>query len=411
MSNNKILLKITGSIAAYKIGTLISKLMQNGYEVQAVATKSALQFIGPGTLEGLTGKPVYVDIFKSGQMMDHINLAKWADITVLAPASANTINQLAAGIGDSLVTALFLAHDWTKPYLIAPAMNTRMLRHPATKRSFKTLRGWGVHILSTTSGHLACGDDGDGKMLEPDIIYNRLLNQLHYPTATSLSVLITFGGTRESIDGMRHLTNLSTGKTGIKLAQYFIRRGHLVTCLHASGIACPEGTQETISFTNFSDLDKKIDTVMNSNTFDVIIHAAAVSDYSPVAINTNGQQFSLPISEKLPSSNTATLKLEANPKLVDKFKFHPKTQKAALVAFKFTYNNNQKNKYRAVQKLFDHSRADIVVLNDFSTRKNAEQKYFQLFSPKSSLGIIETAEELAEKLEENLLVLLEKQTL
>ncbi|HJL79067.1 MAG TPA: bifunctional phosphopantothenoylcysteine decarboxylase/phosphopantothenate--cysteine ligase CoaBC [Candidatus Marinimicrobia bacterium] len=411
MSNNKILLKISGSIAAYKIGVLISKLIQNGFEVQTVATKSALQFIGPATLEGLTGKPVYSDMFESGQMMDHINLAKWADITLLAPATANTINRLAAGMGDSLVTALFLAHDWTKPYLIAPAMNTKMLRHPATKCSFKTLRRWGVHVLSTASGSLACGDSGDGKMLEPEIIYKKLINQLHCPAVNSLSVLITYGGTQESIDGVRHLTNMSTGKTGIKLAQYFIQRGHAVTCLHASGIACPGGTKETISFANFSGLDKKINDIINSNTFDAIIHAAAVSDYSPVAMDINGQQFHLPLPEKLPSSNSAILKLEANPKLVDKFKSHPKAQKAVLVAFKLTYNDNKKDKNSAVHKLFDHSKADIVVLNDFSTRKNSEQKHFQLFSQKSSLGIVDTAEELAEKLEDILLAQLEKKTL
>ena len=157
MLHSKILLKITGSIAAYKTGTLISKLIQEGCEVQTVATKSALEFIGPGTLEGLTGNPVLSDVFETGRMMDHIRLTKWADITVLAPASANTLNRMAAGIGDSSVTALFLAHDWAKPYVIAPAMNTKMLNHPATKRSLKTLQSWGAHILPTASGYLACG--------------------------------------------------------------------------------------------------------------------------------------------------------------------------------------------------------------------------------------------------------------
>jgi len=171
MLHSKILLKITGSIAAYKTGTLISKLIQEGCEVQTVATKSALGFIGPGTLEGLTGNPVLSDVFETGRMMDHIRLTKWADITVLAPASANTLNQMAAGIGDSSVTALFLAHDWAKPYVIAPAMNTKMLNHPATKRSLKTLQKWGAHILPTASGYLACGDEGKGKMIEPNIIF------------------------------------------------------------------------------------------------------------------------------------------------------------------------------------------------------------------------------------------------
>src|SRR3989339_19375 len=126
MSNYKILIKLTGSIAAYKTAYLISKLVQSGHEVQTVATEAALRFVGKATLEGLSGRPVYTDTFAERKMMGHINLAKWADITLLAPASANTINKMANGIADNLVTSLFLAHDWSKPYLVVPAMNTAM---------------------------------------------------------------------------------------------------------------------------------------------------------------------------------------------------------------------------------------------------------------------------------------------
>jgi phosphopantothenoylcysteine decarboxylase/phosphopantothenate--cysteine ligase len=163
MLKYNILLKITGSIAAYKSAYLISRLMQDGHNIKVVATDSALQFIGEATLEGLTANPVYTDSFEQGKMMSHINLVKWADLTIVVPATANTINKLAAGVGDSLLTSLFLAHDFCKPYVIAPAMNTAMFNHPSTQSSLTKLVSWGVNVLPTGEGYLACGDYGRGK--------------------------------------------------------------------------------------------------------------------------------------------------------------------------------------------------------------------------------------------------------
>ena len=400
MSNFKILIKITGSIAAYKTATLISKLVQEGHEVQTIATKSALRFIGSGTLEGLTGKPVLSDVFETGHMMNHIHLTKWSDITVLAPASANTINQMAAGIGNSLVTTLFLSHGWSKPYIIAPAMNTKMLNHPATKRSLKTLQGWGAHVLPTASGYLACGDEGGGKMIEPEIIFEHIKTQLVQTPSKSLSLLITYGGTQESIDGVRYLSNISTGKTGQTLVDYFIKKGHTVTCLHAAGLQRPDGAKESISFVGFSDINKKINLLLDNISFDAIIHCAAVSDYSPLSVKEKEQQILLPSSKKLPTAPLVTLNLKANPKLIDLFKSHPKSKNAILVAFKLSNNSDENDNKNNVKKLFEHSRADIVVHNDLAMRVNAEQKRFQIYSPAFSTGIVNTAAELAGKLEE-----------
>ena len=162
MSKYKILFKLSGSIAAFKSAQLISQLVQEGHEVQTVVTSSALRFIGDATLEGLSGRPVMSDMYESGNMMSHINLIKWADFVICAPATANTINKMAAGDGSTLVTALFLAHDFAKPYFIAPAMNTKMLGHPATQKSLAKLENWGATILGTGSGALACGDEGQG---------------------------------------------------------------------------------------------------------------------------------------------------------------------------------------------------------------------------------------------------------
>ncbi|MDP3682394.1 MAG: bifunctional phosphopantothenoylcysteine decarboxylase/phosphopantothenate--cysteine ligase CoaBC, partial [Ignavibacteria bacterium] len=243
MSNYKILFKITGSIAAYKSAYLISKLVQNGFEVKVVATDYALKFIGKATLEGLTGNKIFIDSFEDGEMMSHINLNKWADLTIICPATANTINKLAAGIADNLPTSLFLAHDHTKPYLIAPAMNTLMFDHPATQASLNKLKEWGVQILPTSEGYLACGDTGKGKLLEPDIIFEHILSALkkNQPEGKrKLKILITSGGTKENIDGVRYLSNLSTGKTGAAIAEYFTSNFHEITFVHAQNSAIPK---------------------------------------------------------------------------------------------------------------------------------------------------------------------------
>jgi phosphopantothenoylcysteine synthetase/decarboxylase len=178
MSKSKILFQLTGSIAAYKSCSVISKLVQEGFEVQAVCTPSALQFIGQATLAGLTGRPVFTDVFESNRMMDHIHLAKWADLAIVCPASANSINKLAQGIADDAVGTLFLAYDLKKPYLIAPAMNQEMFQHPATQASIQKLQSWNVRVLPTDSGWQACGDLGPGRLLDPDMIHQEILKGL-----------------------------------------------------------------------------------------------------------------------------------------------------------------------------------------------------------------------------------------
>ena len=141
-------------------------------------------------------------------MMSHIELTKWADLTIVIPADANTINKFANGIADNLVTLLFIAQDFSKPYLIAPAMNTNMFKHPATQKSLKTLEKWGVKVLPTASGYLACGDEGVGKLMEPDKIYDAIINELTKANSKRKKILITGGGTKENIDGVRYIVNL-----------------------------------------------------------------------------------------------------------------------------------------------------------------------------------------------------------
>lgn len=187
-SKKKILIGITGSIAAYKVLNLISRWQKEGHEIRVVMTPESSRFIGAASIEGLTGNTPLVETFKDGHMMSHIYWARWADMFLIAPASAHTINKMASGIADNLLLNLFLAYEKSKPLVLAPAMNTQMFQHPATQNSLKTLKTWGVYVLDAPSGPLACGEIGEGKLLEPDQIYQWMQEQIfHQPPVSNAS--------------------------------------------------------------------------------------------------------------------------------------------------------------------------------------------------------------------------------
>jgi len=168
MSKSKVLLQITGSIAAFKSAALASMLVDDGVEVQCVASEGGLRFIGESTLEGLSGKPVLSDLFERGRALEHISLIDWADLLLLYPATANHITRLRAGLADDLIGTLFLANNFRKPYWLAPAMNSHMFAHPAVTGALSTLEEWGCRVLPTGEGRLACGTVGYGRLLEPE---------------------------------------------------------------------------------------------------------------------------------------------------------------------------------------------------------------------------------------------------
>lgn len=168
MSRPNVLLQVTGSIAAFKAAALASLLVQDGYDVQPVVSEGARYFLGEATLEGLTGRPVLQDLFERGRALEHIDLADWADLLLLYPASANHVTRLRAGLADDLIGCLFLANNFRTPYWIAPAMNSHMFAHPALEEAIATLEGWGCRILPTGEGRLACGTVGYGRLLEPE---------------------------------------------------------------------------------------------------------------------------------------------------------------------------------------------------------------------------------------------------
>ena len=168
MSKPRILLIVSGSIAAFKAAALASQLVQDGCDVQTVLTAGGRHFVGEATFEGLTGKPVLGDVWETGRAMDHISLVDDADLVLVYPASANTITRLRAGMADDLAGCLFLANNFRKPWWIAPAMNSHMFAHPAVAEALEVLEDWGCRILDTGEGRMACGTTGPGRLLEPE---------------------------------------------------------------------------------------------------------------------------------------------------------------------------------------------------------------------------------------------------
>lgn len=370
-ARSKVLFLVSGSIAAYKSAHVVSRLVQQGHEVQVVLSPGARKFIGDSTFEGLTGRPVITDVFQPGHQMDHIRLGQWCDLAILCPASADQIAKLATGLADDPVGALFLAHDFTKPFLLAPAMNTRMLAHPATQASLAKLASWGVKVLGTASGTLACGDEGAGKLLEPEEILSEIRAALASrpldwrPTASGPRVLVTSGGTREPIDGVRSIANTSTGATGAAIADALAARGMQVTFIHAKGSALPASPCERVAFETFQDLDHALKRELSRGGYSSVVHLAAVSDYGVRSVETAGGQV-IPREGKVDSGEDLVLKLSRNPKLVDRIKEYAPAPAPKLVAFKLTHTPDGDLRRQAVERLAANPAVDYVVHNDLS---------------------------------------------
>ena len=174
----KVLLQVSGSIACYKAAHVVSRLTQAGHDVRCALSPAALSFVGAATFEGLSGNAVVSETFEPGRWMEHIELPRWADLTLLCPATANRLNKMAAGVADDLLGNLFLTHDFAKPFLVAPAMNTRMWEHPTTRASVRSLTAMGLEMVSPDSGALACREVGDGRLADPDGIVALVVERL-----------------------------------------------------------------------------------------------------------------------------------------------------------------------------------------------------------------------------------------
>lgn len=366
-ARGEILFQLSGSIAAYKACHVVSRLVQAGYSVQTVATRAALEFVGPATLEGLTGRPVASDTFAAGSQMDHINLVRRADLIVLCPATANTINRLAAGVADDLIGTMFLAYDFRAPYVMVPAMNAAMYEHPATQASLDRLRTWGIEFIDPTAGSLACGEIGPGRLAEPDDILAGLIRHLPHdrtaagPAATH-RVLVTSGGTKVPIDGVRSITNTSTGATGAAIAEQFARSGYDVTLLHASDAIVPAAPAITrLPFTTFGELADALARTLTTERFDAVIHLAAVSDHDVDQVVVDGRPVPINPAGKLDTGDAMEIHLKRNPKLLPQLKALGGDD-LVTVGFKLTNGASDDERVAAVSAIA--SGTDLVVHND-----------------------------------------------
>ncbi len=399
MSPSNLLFILTGSIAGYKACDAISQLVQRGHRVRCVMTPAARQFVGDATLEGLTGERVRHDLFAPGEALDHIALARWADAIVVAPATAHSLNRFAAGLGDDLAGTLLLAHDWAKPLLFAPAMNPLMWRHPATVEAVTKLTGWGGRFIAPATGRTACGEEGEGRMAEPAAIVAAIEAALAKP-ARRLRVLITSGGTAEPVDGVRVLTNTSTGSTGAGLADHFVRSGHDVVLLRARAAVAAGFGVRTESFGSFADLDAALTRLLGGEHFDVVIHAAAVGDFGLAAVVVDGVR-QPPGAAKLESRAGLALELNVQPKLVNTLRARSRNPGLAVVAFKLTNHATAGAAQAAVRALRDAAQADFVVHNDLAARGATPEAFPAVIYPTGEGAPVAcaTRAELAESLE------------
>lgn len=286
LSGKTVILGVTGSIAAYKAANLASMLKKQHADVQVIMTKNAANFIHPITFEQLTGNKCLIDTFDRNFQfqVEHVSLAKRADLAIVAPATANVIAKLAHGIADDMLTTTLLA--CTCPKLIAPAMNTRMYENPITQDNLAALCRYGFRVIEPTVGHLACGDTGAGKLPPESLLLECMLDEIALEKdMAGLRVLVTAGPTMEAIDPVRFISNHSTGKMGYALARTCRRRGAEVTLVSGrTQLEAPFGVT-MVPVTSAQEMFEAVSA--RAADQDIIIKAAAVADYRPAQIAEN----------------------------------------------------------------------------------------------------------------------------
>ena len=354
--NKKIIVGITGGIAAYKIPQLIRLFAKNGDEVKVIATKNALQFVTELTLETVSGNAVYSDVFapRNEYSTEHIALADWADMIVVAPATANIIGKFASGIADDALSTLLLA--FAKDIVVCPAMNTNMYNSPVVQENLNCLKGKGVNILSPADGELACGTSGVGRMPEPEEIFEFV--EAVFAKKLSMSgktVLVTAGPTYERIDSVRFIGNFSTGKMGFAVAEELAERGAKVIL-----VAGP--TSLTAKHRNIKQINIESAREMyaaateNFGSCDAAILSAAVADYRPENVADHK-------IKKTADTETLDIHLVQNPDILATLG-KMKTERQLLVGFALETDNELEN---AKSKL-SRKNLDMIVLNSLKDK-------------------------------------------
>ncbi|GBG15294.1 phosphopantothenoylcysteine decarboxylase / phosphopantothenate--cysteine ligase [Novimethylophilus kurashikiensis] len=301
----RLLLGVTGGIAAYKTAELVRLLVKQGVEVQVVMTEAATQFITPVTLQALSGRPVFTDLWDNriDNGMAHIEFTRDADAILIAPASADFLAKLVHGEADDLLSTLCLARAC--PMYVAPAMNVQMWQNPATQRNIATLKSDGIHVLGPDSGVQACGEEGLGRMLEPDILLDQLEASQQLKLLTGKRVLITAGPTFEAIDAARGITNLSSGKMGYAIAKAALEMGADVTLVSGQTPLLPPYGAEVIKVTSAQQMLNAV--MANLTQKDIFIAVAAVADY--YVLNPSEQKIKK-------DAHILTLELAPNPDIL-----------------------------------------------------------------------------------------------
>ena len=284
LEGKTVLLGVTGSIAAYKIAYLASMLKKQQADVHVLMTRNATNFINPITFETLTGNKCLVDTFDRNFQfqVEHVSIAKKADVVMIAPASANVIGKLAHGIADDMLTTTIMACRCKK--FISPAMNTNMFENPIVQDNLKILEHYGYEVIDPAVGYLACGDTGAGKMPEPETLLNYILRECACEKdMKGLKVLVTAGPTQEAIDPVRYITNHSSGKMGYAIAKMAMLRGADVTLVSGRTALAPPPFVRVVPVVTARDMYEAVTSV--SQEQDIIIKAAAVADYRPASVS------------------------------------------------------------------------------------------------------------------------------
>lgn len=349
LKGKKILLGVGGSIAAYKSASLVRLLVKEGCEVRVVATSGALQFITPLTLATLSGNPVLSEFEKndSGEWNNHVELGLWADLMLIAPASANVIGKMAAGLCDNLLLATYLSARC--PVWVAPAMDLDMFAHPSTSRNLEILNQDSVHIIDPESGFLASGLEGKGRMAEPEHIVDALRSYFQKSQLLiGTKVLVTAGPTYENIDPVRFIGNYASGKMGFEIANAFARAGAEVYLI-SGPVSIPEMHSNVHTTRVDSALEMYEACIQRFPDCKIAVKAAAVADYRPEHI----------ASEKIKkSSDEMVIRLVKNPDILQKLG-QLKTENQIVIGFALETENELENaKDKLVRK-----NADAIVLN------------------------------------------------
>ena len=366
LNNKKVLLIICGGIAAYKSLELIRILRKNNNKIKTVLTKSGKEFVTPLSITSLSNEKVYTDIFdyKNESEIDHISLSRWADVILIAPATANTISKISNGLADDLASTLVLASN--KKIFIAPAMNVRMWEHKTNKENIKRLNEFGYRFIGPEIGDMACGEYGEGKMSEPEKIFDSLDKYFkNIGDNKRKKVLVTAGPTRENIDPVRFISNYSSGKQGYEIARAFSENGFETTLITGpTNLKIPENVRciEVISG------DQMLNETIKNLPVDIAIFTAAVSDFKIKSYSDN----------KIKKTENLQLSLEKNIDILSYVSKHNSLRPKIVIGFSAETNDLEIN---SLKKL-NSKNCDWIIANDVSKKDigfNADDNEVSIF--------------------------------